>query len=174
MHIEVIVDKLQMNSCINHIKYRVQLFEENVQLIFPDFSIEFVQRDVSQKALKKSNISPIILKLQSEDDELIYLSAKESVEFWNLGFHSFSYKPFVRECLFYQLVEELSGKFLEINQISVKCYHFTSYSYEDFCQNIMEAEANLISCLPTKKAKRSTVFENHSKISHTYSISSLK
>ena len=166
MHIEVIVDKLQMNSCINHIKYRVQLFEENIQLIFPDFSIEFVQRDVSQKALIKSNISPIILKLQSEDDELIYLSAKESVEFWNLGFHSFSYKPFVRECLFYQLVEELSGKFLEINQISVKCYHFTSYSYEDFCQNIMETEVNLIRCLPTKKAQRNTVSENHSKISH--------
>ena len=148
---QVMMQSQQRELC-NHIKYRVQLFEENLPLIFPNYSIEFVHRNVSQKALKKSNISRIVLKLQNED-ELIYLRAKESVEFWNFGIHSFFYKPFVRECLFYQIVEETSEKLAEIEELAPKCFHFTSYSYEDFCEEIRKNENKMISCLPSKPKK---------------------
>ena len=135
-------------SC-THIKYRVQLFKENLQSIFEytEFFTEVPEIEVICHVSNKANFSSFMVKFKGSND-IIYLVAKEYLHHWNHGIDCNILKPFLRECLLY----EISQKCPELVQITPKCYHFSSTSYEEFCESITKSKIKK-SWFPTKPPK---------------------
>ena len=126
-------------SC-SHIKHKIQLNEENLNLIFKshfnDQNIEIeIMEDSDQTDIGEhyaSDISKLTVKLKNGEFP-IQMIIKEPIQSFLQKIASKLMKPFMRETFWYmEAIPALKNIYPEIETISAKCFHAITAYQDDY------------------------------------------